>query len=133
MLVPNPGDGGGRVIGMNDEQVCKTGRELDREVQKQFRLVLGRKAIEALDNLVAFVNDGFASGSVSRVQLAGYIFENAKRYLNKSELVKLRQAFFDERKALDQIIRESDSTGKLPEEIRKILQSQFRASEGISK
>jgi len=133
LLVPNPGDGGGRVMSMHIDESVVDGKSENAVGQKQFRLVLGRKAIEALDGLVDVVNDGFRSGSVSRVQLAGYLFENAKRFLTKSELVRLRQAFFDERKALEHVIRESESTGKLPEEIRKILQSQFRASEGISK
>jgi hypothetical protein len=111
---------------INDEKKDKKGKE----GQTQFRLVLTKESMEALDGLVSMVNDGFAAGYVSRSEFAGYLFKNASRFLSKSEIARIRAAFFDERRALDHLIRESESTGKLPEEIRKILKNQFQSSLG---
>ena len=99
-----------------------------KEGQTQFRLVLTKDSMEALDVVVGLVNEGFTAGLVSRSDLAGYLFKNASRSLSKAELVKVRAAFFDERKALEHLIRESESTGKLPEELRKLLKNQYRFS-----
>lgn len=97
-----------------------------KKVQSQFRLVLGKEAVDALDDLVDFVNTGFVAGEVARADLAGYLFRNAKRLLSKGELTKIRTEFFDERKALENLIRDSEATGKLPDDIRRILKDQAR-------
>lgn len=97
-----------------------------KKAQSQFRLVLGKEAIDALDDLVDFVNTGFVAGEVTRADLAGYLFENAKRLLGKSELSKIRNEFFDERKALENLIRDSERVGRLPEELRRLLKDQTK-------
>ena len=92
------------------------------------RLVLEKEPVEALDELVLKVNDGFTAGEVTRSDLAAYLLLNASRLLGKNEITKIRHAFFDERKALDHLLRESESSGQLPDEIRKLLKDQFRSS-----
>jgi len=96
--------------------------------QNQFRLVLGREAIEALETSVLVVNDGFFAGSVSKSDLATYLFKNASRFLKPGEIIKIRNEFFDERKALEDLIRKSSESGQLPEELRKLLKDQYRSS-----
>lgn len=96
--------------------------------QNQFRLVLGREAIEALEASVLVVNDGFLAGSVSKSDLATYLFKNASRFLKPGEIIKIRNEFFDERKALEDLIRKSSESGQLPEELRKLLKDQYRSS-----
>ena len=98
-----------------------------RAGQNQFRLVLGREAIESLDEVVNFVNEGFHAGKVARASLAGFLFRNARRYLSKNDLSKLREECFDERLALDRLLKESEKSGELPEALRKMLRDQFKA------
>lgn len=98
----------------------------ETKTQTQFRVVVGKDASDALDGVVAIVNEGFTSGSVSRTDLASYLFKNAKRFIGKTELERIRNEFFDERLALEKLLRSSTTSGKLPDEIRKLLKDQFR-------
>lgn len=94
----------------------------------QFRIVVGKEASESLEAAVHIVNDGFLSGEVTKSDLATYLFRNAKRFLTKAELQKIRNEFFDDRKALEQLMQNSDSSGRLPEEFRKLLKDQYRSN-----
>lgn len=98
------------------------------KVQTQFRLVLGKEGMDALDEAVRFVNDGFEAGKVEKGDLATYLFKHASRLIGKAELIRIRNLFFDEKLALENLIRKSETSGKLPEEIRKLLRDQFRTS-----
>ena len=82
--------------------------------QTQFRVVVGKEASDSLDEAVSFVNDGFAAGSVSRTDLASYLFRNAKKYIGKGELERIRNEFFDERLALEKLVRGQEAGGKFP-------------------
>ena len=96
------------------------------KLQTQFRLVLGKEAIEALDASIASVNDGFAAGKVDRAELATYLFLNASRFLGKSELARIRNEFFDEDTALKNLVEESRAKGRIPDELRKLLRDKYR-------
>jgi hypothetical protein len=100
----------------------------DSKIQTQFRLVVGMEANESLEAAVQLVNDGFLAGSVSKSDLATYFFKNASRFLKPAELVRIRNEFFDERKALEDLIRKSEESGGLPEELKKLLKDQYRSS-----
>lgn len=114
---------------MNDELKKEEVREERKEkgkVQNQFRLVVGKLESESLDEMVGVVNEGFSAGEVSRTDLVGYLLLNAKRLLSKAEIAKIRDQFFDERKALDNLMRDSEIEGRFPEELSKILKERFR-------
>lgn len=98
------------------------------KAQNQFRVVVGKEANDALDELVGIVNEGFTAGSVTKSGLATYLFKNAHRFLKKAEISKIRAEYFDERLALENLVRESEASGKLPDDLRKLLKEQHRAS-----
>lgn len=121
-----------------EEEKKKNKNGIENQVQKkskteqmQFRLVLGKDAIEALEQMVSVVNTGFTAGQVSKVDLATYLFKSAHRFLKKAEVLKIRNEFFDERVALKNLIRDSETSGKLPEDLVKMLKEQHKSSEEI--
>jgi len=123
-----------------EEEKKKNRNGIENQVQKkskreqsQFRLVLGKDAIEALEQMVSVVNTGFTAGQVSKVDLATYLFKSAHRFLKKAEVLKIRNEFFDERIALKNLIRDSETSGKLPDDLVKMLKDQHKSSEEIVK
>jgi len=110
------------------KQIEEQRKKRSDKAQNQFRIVVGKEANDALDGMVGQVNDGFTAGSVTKSDLATYLFKNAHRFLKKAEIVKIRTEYFDERLALENMVRESESSGKLPDDLRKLLKEQHRAS-----
>lgn len=111
-----------------DKGSKNSSKNREDKIQTQFRLVVGKDAVVALEELLSTVNNGFTAGSVTKSDLATYLFTNAHRFLKKAEIVKIRAEFFDERVALEHLIQSSESNGKLPEELRKLLRDQHRSS-----
>ena len=109
----------------NDRRSIKNSKEGERG-QTQFRLVLDREAIGALEKVVETVNEGFGGGQVTKTNIASYLFRNAHKYLKKTEIDKIRSEFFDEKVALQNLIRKSEQEGTLPEELRKLLRDRYR-------
>lgn len=99
---------------MSDEQK-------ESQSKEQFRVVIDNKANEALCRMVAKINDGFSAGAISKSDLANYIFSEFEELLNDSRIKEIRKLYFDEKKALEALMRKASGGDGLPQDLRAAL------------
>jgi len=99
----------------------------------QHRLSATKEADEALNRIVERVNDGFSGGRVSRMQALSWLLIQQAEGLSESVIQEIRAEFFDEVALLESILRQAKSTGKVPHELRGVLQKQLGLNDESSK
>jgi hypothetical protein len=82
-----------------------------------------------LTNIVDRVNDGFNGGRVSRIQALSWLLIRQAESLSETMIQEIRTEFFDEVAMLEAILRQAKANGKLPQELRGLLQKQVGLSE----
>lgn len=102
-----------------------TGTETDlkcKEFKKeQYRIVIDKASNDYLEEMLDKVNENFDTGSVSKSDLATYVFMNLKKFITNEEIKMLRMKHFDDSKVLNDLLKLSESKSELPEEVRKFL------------
>ena len=96
------------------------------ENRDQFRVVVGSDANKNLEDLVLKVNLGFDGGSVTKSDVAAYIFQNLNKLISESDIKNIRSIHFDEKKVLGSLLRGEHD---LPEELRKAIRAHFGLNE----
>ena len=76
---------------------------------------------EQLEEMLSKVNEDFDTGSVSKSDLAMYVFMNLKKFISADDIKVLRMKHFDDRKVLNDLLKISETKNELPEEVRKFL------------
>ena len=89
------------------------------------RLSATREADEALSRIVDRVNDGFNGGRVTRMQALSWLLIRQADSLPETTILEIRAEFFDEVALLESILRQAKATGKVPNELRGLLQKQL--------
>ena len=97
------------------------------------RLSATREADEALNRIVERVNDGFNGGRVSRMQALSWLIIRQADSLTESMIQEIRAEFFDEVALLESILRQAKATGKVPQELRGLLQKHLGPQEQTKK
>jgi hypothetical protein len=86
------------------------------------RVVIEKEANQSLEAVAAKVNAGFEAGSVSRSDVANYIFLHLEKLISESDIKAIRALHFNEKKVLASILRGQDN---LPEEVKKALRAHY--------
>ncbi|MFP5519534.1 MAG: hypothetical protein ACLGGX_06495 [Bdellovibrionia bacterium] len=87
-----------------------------------FRVVISKESNDSLEVALSRCSDGFDSGTITKSDVANYIFQNLAKFFSDSDVKTLRATHFDEKKVLGSILRNDDD---LPDEIRKALRIHF--------
>lgn len=74
-----------------------------------------------LEEMLEKVNEDFDTGSVSKSDLAMYVFLNLRKFITNEDIKILRMKHFDDRKVLNDLLKISETKNELPEEVRKFL------------
>ena len=117
-------------IKKNDE----TPRKEKRKYSQQFRVVLNRRANDALEELTIKINSEFEHGEITKSDVANWVLERVKNKINQSEIDEIKEANFDETKALAELLRNSkNDNSSLPPEVIKALKSHIGFSKNRTK
>lgn len=91
-----------------------------------FRVVISKESNNSLEVALSRCSDGFDSGTITKSDVANYVFQNLAKFFSDSDVKTLRAAHFDEKKVLGSILRNDDD---LPEELRKAIRAHYGISE----
>ena len=101
-------------------------RNTKRNVQEQFRVVLGNKANESLERIVNQVNDGFHCGTITKSNVVDWLLTKLNGSVSPAEVRVLRELHIDEKKMLQDLLKESTTSGgSLPPGIQDALRKHF--------
>ncbi len=89
------------------------------------RITVSKAAEEALSAIMERVNDGFDGGKINRMQVANWIILRFSDSYGDSEIKDIRAENFDEVAVLEAILRRAKKNGKVPLEIKALLQKQL--------
>ena len=89
--------------------------------REQYRIVIDKESNQKLEDMVEKVNEDFDTGTVSKSDLAMYVFLNLKKFITNEDIKALRIKHFDDRKVLNDLLKISETKAELPEEVRKFL------------
>lgn len=92
---------------------------------EQNRVVIDKDANKILEKEVLKANKGFDAGIITKSDLANYVFQHLDKFLTESDFKKLRSLHFDDKKVLSDLVRKTDDTKDLPEEIRRALREHY--------
>lgn len=87
-----------------------------------FRVVISKESNDSLEAVLSRCSEGFDSGSITKSDVANYVFQNLTKLFSDSDVKALRAAHFDEKKVLGSILRNDDD---LPEDLRKAIRAHF--------
>lgn len=97
------------------------GKVMNEGTQEIYRVVIQKDASLVLDELAKKANEGFDAGLITKSDVANYIFTNLAPRLTESDFRSLRSLHFDERKVLSGLLRKSEGTAELPEELKRAI------------
>lgn len=87
-----------------------------------FRVVISKESNDSLEVALSRCSDGFDSGTITKSDVANYVFQNLAKFFSDSDVKALRATHFDEKKVLGSILRNDDD---LPEDLRKAIRAHF--------
>lgn len=87
-----------------------------------FRVVISKESNDSLEVALSRCSDGFDSGTITKSDVANYVFQNLAKFFSDSDVKALRATHFDEKKVLGSLLRNDDD---LPEELRKAIRAHF--------
>lgn len=90
-----------------------------------YRLTVSKSAEQALMGVMERVNDGFEGGRVSRTDLASWVLVKFAERVSENDVREIRAEHFNELALLESIYRRSRESGRVPPELRALLQSQI--------
>ncbi|MGE3974761.1 MAG: hypothetical protein AB7F59_09580 [Bdellovibrionales bacterium] len=93
--------------------------------QDLFRVIINKSSNVALESVVAKVGDGFDAGTITKSDIANYIFSNLEKFFTDNDTKAMRNLHFDDKKVLSVMLRGAEDSNALPEEIRKALREHY--------
>lgn len=116
---------------MEEKKTGEQNQDKDREqkMEELHRITVSRGAERALASIVNRVNDGFAGGRVNRTQIANWVLLRFSDSMSDAEIKEIRTEHFDELAVLESILRQAKESGRVPTELKGILQKQFGMDE----
>ena len=103
--------------------------EKDTKDKEQYRVVINKKANEVLEEIVENANEGFDAGMITKSDLAVYVFLNLRKFITEADIRNLRILHFDDRKVLSSLLKSSEDSNGLPDELKRALREHFGVSE----
>lgn len=89
------------------------------------RISISKSAENMLVSILESINDGFNGGRVNRHQLASWIVHRFGESLSDEDIKLIRQDHFNEVAMLEAMVRQIKKSGKVPVEMRAIIQKQM--------
>ncbi|MGE3757575.1 MAG: hypothetical protein AB7H97_07460 [Pseudobdellovibrionaceae bacterium] len=87
-----------------------------------FRVVISKESNDSLEAVLGRCSEGFDSGTITKSDVANFVFQNLVKFFSDSDIKTHRAAHFDEKKVLGSILRNDDD---LPEDLRKAIRAHF--------
>lgn len=91
-----------------------------------YRVVISKESNDSLEAVLSRCSEGFDSGTITKSDVANYVFQNLSKFFSDSDVKALRAAHFDEKKVLGSILRNDDD---LPEDLRKAIRAHYGIAE----
>ena len=107
----------------------KTEAKSEKEIQEQVRVVINKEASDALESMLTKVTDGFEAGTITKSDLANWLIMITKESFGDSEVRTLRQLYFDERKILAALLRDSKDQNNIPESLKRAIRDHYGLSD----
>src|SRR3990167_3574726 len=107
-----------------DSKIINT-EDREPKTEEIHRITVSKAAEEALAAIMERVNDGFDGGKVNRMQVANWILLRFSDSYGDTEIKDIRAENFDEIAVLESILRRAKKTGKVPSDIKSLLQRQL--------
>ena len=102
-----------------------TGKEIrEQKIEEIYRVTVTKDADESLTKIVDRANDGFDAGKISRTEAVTWILNQFARGLSEATIQEIRAEHFDEMAMFESLFRKAKKTGKIPTELRGLLQRQ---------
>ncbi len=112
-------------INKESKKKNKLAKNNEASVQDQFRVVIDKDANSFLDEFSRKVGDGFEAGTITKSDIANYVFKNLDKYLSESDIKAIRALHFDERKVLSSMLKKASEQNEIPEEIKKAIREHY--------
>lgn len=112
------------------EKSAKSGGEAVQDSKDQYRVVITKDANTSLEELVTSINVGLEAATVTRSDIANYLFCNLSKFISDSDVKALRAQHFDAKKALSAMLRSAED---LPEEVQRALRMACGISDLVRK
>ena len=90
------------------------------------RVVITKDANSILESLVSRTGEGFEAGTITKSDVANYVFLNLQKFFSESDMKALRTIHFDEKKVLSSFLK---SENDLPEELKKAIRLHYGLTE----
>jgi hypothetical protein len=87
----------------------------------QYRVVINKESNLELEKLVAKIKVDSETVEVTKSDIANYIFCNLNKVLSEADIKQLKNIYFDERKVLQNLLKQSQDGAELPLEIKKMV------------
>lgn len=97
--------------------------------EKQFRVVITEESNQELENLLIKIKDDNETIEISKSDIANYMFKNLNELLSDADLKVLKNLYFDERKVLQSLLKQSQGKNELPLEIKKMVRDYYGLNE----
>jgi hypothetical protein len=112
-----------------ENKIIKTGTGTGTGTGTQYRVVITKEANQELEKLVDKVKEGNETVEISKSDVANYVFGNLNKLMSESDIKALKNIYFDERKVLQNILRQSQDGMELPVEIKKMVRDFYGLSD----
>jgi hypothetical protein len=116
-----------------DNKIINTNEERELKTEEIHRITVSKAAEEAIVAIMERVNDGFEGGRVNRTQIASWVVLHFNENYGDSEIKDIRSENFDEVAMLESILRRAKKTGKVPSDIKGLLQRHLGLEEAPKK
>lgn len=109
---------------------ARGGSETIQDSKDQFRVVIAKDANASLEELARVINADLESATVTKSDIANYLFCNLSKFISDSDIKFLRAQHFDAKKALSAMLRSAED---LPEEVQRALRMACGISDLVKK
>lgn len=116
---------------MKNENVEKKNEKSKTETGTgtQCRVVITKEANQELENLVEKIKEGNETVEITKSDVANYVFGNLNKVLSEADIKALKNIYFDERKVLQNLLKQSQEGAELPLEIKKMVRDLYGLGE----
>jgi 3-oxoacyl-[acyl-carrier-protein] synthase III len=95
----------------------------------QCRVVITKEANQELENLVEKIKEGNETVEITKSDVANYVFGNLNKFLSEADIKALKNIYFDERKVLQNLLKQSQEGAELPLEIKRMVRDLYGLGE----
>ncbi|MCM2279248.1 MAG: hypothetical protein NDJ89_14330 [Oligoflexia bacterium] len=104
-------------------------KKTEEKGEELYRISVSKAAEEALSSVVDRVNSGFEGGKVNRTQVLNWVLVRYAESCGDAEIREIRAEHFDDIAFLESVLRKAKKSGKVPSDIKALLQKQLGLDE----